>query len=149
MRDMLAQRAAARAQGSNSAPSSPQQRPKRILGGVDEDSDVELLGGDGEADLDLDLDMTEDDATSASAVRAKNELTKKLREEKAKREIKPLRRSASRGVQSLPPSMFRFSHETGGSGGDKPAVASIAEEEDWSGNFGGSGGNVTAVGLEL
>lgn len=125
--------------GSSSVPSSPQQRAKRVE--PDDDSDIDAEPLDANDDIDLDLD-DEDDAASASAIRAKREAAK-LQEEKAKREIKPLRRSASRGVQSLPASMFRFSHEVSNVK-LTPTVAKITEEEDWSGSFGGSGGVPTA-----
>ena len=42
MREMIAQREAAKSKnGVSSAPSSPQQRPKRVHTGADEDSDVD------------------------------------------------------------------------------------------------------------
>lgn len=143
MRDIFAQRASKNAKGSTSAPSSPQQRPKRTHGSEGDDSDVEAEPLDG--DLDLDLEEEEEDAESAAAVRAKREAAAKLREEKAKREIRPLKRSASRGVatQSLPASMFRFSHEASNVK-PTPTVAKIAEEDDWSESFGSSGGVPTA-----
>ncbi|KAI9001106.1 hypothetical protein BD414DRAFT_519223 [Trametes punicea] len=136
MRELLAARAA-KNKGTSSAPSSPQQRPKRTLGGLGEDED---------ADVDADeMNLDEDDPVTASSIRAAREAAAKLKEDKSKRDIKPLKRSASRpgGVvtQSLPASMFRFSHEPA----NKPPVAQIAEE-DWSENFGGTGDN-TAAGL--
>ncbi|KAH9918240.1 uncharacterized protein BXZ73DRAFT_105365 [Epithele typhae] len=145
MREMIAQREAVKNKGPASAPSSPQQRPKRIHNGADEDSDVEPLGG---ADDDIEVDLSDDEDMSPSARAA----ALKLREEKAKREILPLKRSASRGAgtQSLPPSMFRFSHEgQGAAGKSQPAVEKIEEEEDWSGNFGGAGNSVVNLDLEL
>ena len=143
MRDIFAQRAA-RPAGPSSAPSSPQQRPKRVHNGPDEDSDVEPLDNNDSIDLDLDLSDDEDAA-------AKREAMARLKAEKAKRDIRPLRRSASRGgaTQSLPPSMFRFSHEAAqGAARPTPAVAKIVEEEDWSDNF-GAGSSVPTVDLEL
>ncbi|RPD67275.1 hypothetical protein L226DRAFT_529634 [Lentinus tigrinus ALCF2SS1-7] len=140
MRDIFAQRGK-NAKGSSSVPSSPQQHAKRAHGpeGDDSDVDVEPL------DEDLDLDLGEEDTESAAAVRAKREVAAKLQAEKAKREIRPLKRSASRGVatQSLPASMFRFSHEASNTK-PAPSVAKIAEEDDWSESFGGSGGVPTA-----
>ena len=105
-----------------------------------DDSDVEAEPLDGDLDLDL-----EEEEESAAVVRAKREAAAKLREEKAKREIRPLKRSASRGVatQSLPASMFRFSHEASNVK-PTPTVAKIAEEDDWSESFGSSGGVPTA-----
>ena len=95
MRDIFAQRAA-RPAGPSSAPSSPQQRPKRVHNGPEEDSDVEPLDNNDSVDLDLDLSDDEDAA-------AKREAMARLKAEKAKRDIRPLRRSASRGgaTQSL------------------------------------------------
>ncbi|KAI0353562.1 hypothetical protein OH77DRAFT_1512675 [Trametes cingulata] len=128
MRDIFAARAA-KNKGTASAPSSPQQRPKRAHSGPDED--------DEDADLDADVMLLDEDDKDAPA---------KLAEEKSKREIRPLKRSASRpggvATQSLPASMFRFSHEA--SNKPSPGVAKIAEEEDWSESFGGSG---TTTGL--
>nr|VWO95216.1 Uncharacterized protein [Ganoderma boninense] len=145
MRDIFAQRASNQSKkGSSSVPSSPQQHPKRTHTGADEDSDIDVepLNDD---DLDLDLDEDEDDAATASAIRKKREEQAKRQAEKAKREIKPLKRSASRGAatQSLPASMFRFSHEPAGTQ-VAPAVAKIAEEDDWSESFGTSGAVPTA-----
>ncbi|TFK92206.1 hypothetical protein K466DRAFT_659469 [Polyporus arcularius HHB13444] len=138
MRDIFAQRTSKNAKGSSSVPSSPQQRPKRTHGPDGDDSDVDADPLD---DTDLDLDLGEEEEESAATVRAKREAAAKLKAEKAKREIRPLKRSASRGVatQSLPASMFRFSHDASN---PKPAptVANIAEEDDWSESFGGSGG---------
>ncbi|KAI0661084.1 hypothetical protein C8Q70DRAFT_763253 [Cubamyces menziesii] len=141
MREMLAARAA-KYKSTSSAPSSPQQRPKRAHGGPDSDEDGDL--DDDEMNLD-----DEEPATTVSSARAARELAAKLQEEKSKREIRPLKRSASRpggvATQSLPASMFRFSHEPANKS-TGPAVAQIAEEEDWSENFGGSGaGNGTAT----
>ena len=139
MRDIFAQRATNQSQkGSSSVPSSPQTRPKRMHADPDEDSDMDVDTvrlGDG--DLDLNLDEDEEGATT---VRKKREDQARLQAEKAKREIKPLRRSVSRGVatQSLPASMFRFSHEPAAAQ-VAPAVAKIAEEDDWSESFGASG----------
>ena len=127
MRDIFAQRATNQSQkGSSSVPSSPQTRPKRMHADPDEDSDMDVDTvrlGDG--DLDLNLDEDEEGATT---VRKKREDQARLQAEKAKREIKPLRRSVSRGVatQSLPASMFRFSHEPAAAQ-VAPAVAKIAE----------------------
>ncbi|TBU49402.1 hypothetical protein BD309DRAFT_947607 [Dichomitus squalens] len=142
MRDIFSQRAANQSKkGSSSVPSSPQQRPKRT--GPDEDEnadvDVELLD-----DADVDLSLDDEDGATASAIRKKREEQVKLQAEKAKRQIKPLRRSASRGVatQSLPASMFRFSHEPAGTA---PGVANIAEEDDWSEGFGAAGAVPTAT----
>ncbi|KAH9899968.1 hypothetical protein C8Q73DRAFT_681554 [Cubamyces lactineus] len=133
MRELLAARAA-KHKSTSSAPSSPQQRPKRTHGGPDSDED---------ADLDDDeMNLDEDEPTTASSARAARELAARLQEEKSKREIRPLKRSASRpggvATQSLPASMFRFSHDP--SNKPTPAVAQIVEEDDWSENFGGTGG---------
>ncbi|KAI0719652.1 hypothetical protein C8T65DRAFT_636050 [Cerioporus squamosus] len=149
MRDIFAQRASKNAKGSSSVPSSPQQRPKRTHGPDGDDSDVEPLDGP-EMDLDLDLDEEKEDVESAAAVRAKREAAAKLKAEKEKREIRPLKRSASRGVatQSLPASMFRFSHDASNAK-PAPTVANIAEEDDWSESFGGSGGVPTTAELQL
>ena len=94
-------------------------------------------------DLDLDLSDAEDGAT------AKRGVATRLKAEKAKREIRPLRRSASRGgaTQSLPPSMFRFSHETSNVK-PIPTITQITEEDDWSDSFGLKGTAPTAD-LEL
>ncbi|KAM5540415.1 hypothetical protein V8D89_005873 [Ganoderma adspersum] len=146
MRDIFAQRASNQSKkGSSSVPSSPQQHPKRTHAGPDEDSDVDLEPLNDDADLDLSLDENEDEAATASAIRKKREEQVKRQAEKAKREIKPLKRSASRGVatQSLPASMFRFSHEPAGAQ-VTPAVAKITEEDDWSESFGVSGAVPTA-----
>ena len=130
MRDIFAKNK----KGSSSVPSSPQQRPKRA--GPEDDSDVEL------EPLDNELDLSEDEA-SASTVRAQREAAEKIKAEKAKREIKPLKRSASRGVQSLPASMFRFSHEASNAK-PAPTVPKIAEEDDWSESFAGTASVPTA-----
>ncbi|KAI1795140.1 hypothetical protein LXA43DRAFT_1091261 [Ganoderma leucocontextum] len=147
MRDIFGQRAANQSKkGSTSVPSSPKQHPKRAHAGPDEDNDVDMEPLD-DADLDVDLeDEDEDDnAATASAIRKKREEQAKRQAEKAKREIKPLKRSASRGVatQSLPASMFRFSHEPTGTQ-VAPAVEKIAEEDDWSESFGAPGAVPTA-----
>ncbi|KAI0375542.1 hypothetical protein BV20DRAFT_984259 [Pilatotrama ljubarskyi] len=132
MRDIFAARAA-KNKGTASAPSSPQQRPKRAHSSPDED--------DEDADLDADVMILDEDDPKASATRAPREGSAKLNEEKSKREIRPLKRSASRpggvATQSLPASMFRFSHEA--SNRPSPGVAQITEEEDWSESFGGTG----------
>lgn len=150
MRDIFAQRASNQSKkGSSSVPSSPQQHPKRTHAGPDEDSDVDPEPLDDGADLDLSLDDNDDDAATPSAVRKKREEQVKRQAEKANREIKPLKRNASRGVatQSLPASMFRFSHEPAAAQ-VTPAVAKIAEEDDWSESFGASGA-VPAASLGL
>ncbi|KAI0723199.1 hypothetical protein C8Q76DRAFT_722031 [Earliella scabrosa] len=134
MRDIFAKNK----KGSSSVPSSPQQRPKRA--GPEDDSDVELEPLDN--DVDLELDLSEDEA-SASTVRAQREAAEKIKAEKTKREIKPLKRSASRGVQSLPASMFRFSHEASNAK-PAPTVPKIAEEDDWSESFAGTASVPTA-----
>ncbi|KAI9066748.1 hypothetical protein FKP32DRAFT_1755644 [Trametes sanguinea] len=132
MRELLAARAA-KNKGTSSAPSSPQQRPKRTLGGADDEEDADLE--------DDEMNLDEDAPATASGIRAAREAAALLKEEKNKREIRPLKRSASRpggvATQSLPASMFRFSHDPSNKAG--PTVAQIAEEEDWSGNFSGSG----------
>ncbi|OSD04151.1 hypothetical protein PYCCODRAFT_1433535 [Trametes coccinea BRFM310] len=145
MRELLAARAA-KNKGTSSAPSSPQQRPKRTLGGADEDEE--------DADLEDDeMNLDEDAPATASGIRAAREAAAQLKEEKKKREIRPLKRSASRpggvATQSLPASMFRFSHDPSNKAG--PTVAQIAEEEDWSGNFGCSSeaAGATALSADL
>ncbi|CDO71311.1 hypothetical protein BN946_scf184908.g68 [Trametes cinnabarina] len=140
MRELLAARAA-KNKGTSSAPSSPQQRPKRTLGGEDDEEDADL-----EED---EMNLDEDEPATAISIRAAREAAARLKEEKNKREIRPLKRSASRpggvATQSLPASMFRFSHEPANNG--LPAVAQIVEEEDWSGNFGSSCGTTNSAGL--
>ncbi|KAI0776119.1 hypothetical protein BD413DRAFT_526635 [Trametes elegans] len=148
MRELQAARAAKNKETA-SAPSSPQQRPKRTLAdGSTADSDADA---NGDVDTDVDADELRLDErvapASAAEVRAAREAAARRKEEKSKREIRPLKRSASRptgvAVQSLPPGMFRFSHAEGGAA---PAVAQIEEEDDWSGNFGASGGATGASG---
>ena len=87
MRELLAARAA-KHKSTSSAPSSPQQRPKRTHGGPDSDED---------ADLDDDeMNLDEDEPTTASSARAARELASRLQEEKSKREIRPLKRKIGR-----------------------------------------------------
>ncbi|KAH9853586.1 hypothetical protein C2E23DRAFT_821942 [Lenzites betulinus] len=148
MRDIFAAARAAKNKGTSSAPSSPQQRPKRTHGPDDADAEPE------DADIDADeLTLDEDDFSTgpmtAAAVRAARENAARLKEEKSKREIRPLKRSASRpggiAIQSLPASMFRFSHEPSNAG---TAVAGIAEE-DWSEDLGGSGAAGLSADLDI
>lgn len=134
MRDIFAARAA-KNKGTSSAPSSPQQHAKRA--GPDSDSDAE------DADVDADEINLDDDEEGGAAA--------KRREDKSKRAIRPLKRSASRpggvATQSLPASMFRFAHEpTNKAAG--PAVAQIAEE-DWSESFGAGGTPGLSADLEI
>lgn len=136
MRDIFAARAA-KNKGTSSAPSSPQQHAKRA--GPDSDSDAE------DADVDADeINLDEDDSPDAAAAA-------KRREEKSKRAIRPLKRSASRpggvATQSLPASMFRFAHEPTNRAA-APAVAQIAEE-DWSESFGAGGAAGLSADLEI
>ncbi|KAI0677150.1 hypothetical protein C8Q78DRAFT_987603 [Trametes maxima] len=145
MRELFAARAA-KNKGTSSAPSSPQQRPKRSHGGPnDEDEDVDLDEDELTLDEDEDLPAT----ANATSARAAREIAAKLKEEKSKREIRPLKRSASRpggvATHSLPADMFRFSHAPANR--PAPAVAQIAEEDDWSESFGGNGSG--AANLEI
>lgn len=137
MRDIFAARAA-KHKGTASAPSSPQQRPKRVH---NPESDAEDADVDGD-DLDLDLDLDDDEGPAPPS--------KLSAEEKSKRAIRPLKRSASRpagvATQSLPASMFRFSYEGANRAG--PAAAQITEE-DWSENFGEGGGPELSADLEI
>ncbi len=131
MRDLFAARAA-KNKGTASAPSSPQQRPKRTH---NPDSDAEE-DADVDADTDdLDLDLDDEGPTA---------------EEKSKRAIRPLKRSASRpagvATHSLPPNMFRFSYE--GANRTGPAAVQITEE-DWSESFGAGGGAELSADLEI
>ncbi|KAI0832323.1 hypothetical protein BC628DRAFT_1414636 [Trametes gibbosa] len=150
MRDIFAAARAAKNKGTSSAPSSPQQRPKRTHG--PDENDPELEDADIDAD-DLTLDEDENDTapTTAAAVRAARENAARLKEEKHKREIRPLKRSASRpggiAIQSLPASMFRFSHEPANAS-SALAVAGIAEE-DWSEGLGVSGTAGLSADLEI
>ncbi|KAI0650341.1 hypothetical protein C8Q79DRAFT_943173 [Trametes meyenii] len=135
MRELYAARAA-KNKSTSSAPSSPQQRPKRSHGGPDDDDEDVDLDND-----ELALDEDSPAAANATSARAARELAARLKEEKGKREIRPLKRSASRpggvATHSLPADMFRFSHAPANR--PAPAVAQIAEEEDWSESFGGDG----------
>ncbi|KAI0638084.1 hypothetical protein C8Q77DRAFT_408855 [Trametes polyzona] len=131
MRDIFAARAA-KNKGTSSAPSSPQQRPKRAH------------GPDADADEDADIDADEINLDEEEDARAK------VKDDKSKREIRPLKRSASRpggvATQSLPASMFRFSHEPANKAA--PGVAQIAEE-DWSESFGGNSTAGLSADLEI
>ncbi|KAL1946905.1 hypothetical protein VTO73DRAFT_15009 [Trametes versicolor] len=137
MRDLFAARAA-KNKGTASAPSSPQQRPKRVH---NPESDAEDADVDAD-DLDLDLGLDDEEGPVPPS--------KLSAEEKSKRAIRPLKRSASRpagvATQSLPASMFRFSYE--GANRTGPAATQITEE-DWSESFGEGGGPELSADLEI